>query len=116
MPANNRIAALSVALLFSLLPTYPANATDFERKLVTGIQASGDAADCFYFMLEGVNQPGPAANGPWFAMSRSQYGAKDAYALLLAAKLSGTPVSVRSTTTSAVCGGYATANAVWTAP
>ena len=90
------------ALLF--LSPLMAAATDFEQKFVIGIQPSGDVADCFYFRLEGVTQPGPAANGPWFAMARTQYGAKDAYALLLAAKLTGTPVSVRSTSTSVACG------------
>jgi hypothetical protein len=92
----------------------PAAGADFERKAVRAIQASGDGGDCFFVWLEGVNQPGSPSFGPWFAMSRTQYGAKDAYAMLLAAKFTGELVSVRSTTTG--CGGYAMLNAVWMAP
>ena len=101
--------AIAVATV-TLLVGAPCHAVDYLDKQVRALQASGDAEDCFYFMLVGVNQPGPN-HGPWFAMSRTQYGAKEAYAMLLAAKLSGERVSVASTTIG--CGGYAMANAVW---
>lgn len=71
-------------------------------------------SDCFYFTLNGVTvaEPTLGNNSPWFAIPRDQIGAKDAYAMLLAAKLSGTPVNV-ITTGNTVCGGYAQVSQVY---
>jgi len=66
--------------------------------------SSYDSADCFYFTLQGVSEADPAKPGdPMFAIPRTQYGAKDAYAMLLAAKISGEPVVVKTRGTLA-CG------------
>jgi hypothetical protein len=52
------------------------------------VQSTYDGADCFYFTLNGVTEADPVKSGdPIFAIPRTQYGAKDAYAMLLAAKL-----------------------------
>jgi hypothetical protein len=74
---------------------------------IQGLQSLA-TTDCFYFTLNGITvaEPTLGNNSPWFAIPRDQIGAKDAYAMLLAAKLSGIPVNV-ITTGSTVCGGYA---------
>ena len=79
-------------------------ATSWLGKNVGTLQSTFEGADCFYFTLEGVSQADPILPGsPWFAIPRTQYGAKDAYAMLLSAKLSGQPVNV-VTNGAAACG------------
>lgn len=68
---------------------------DWSGKQVATVISTYDSADCIYFTLEGVTEADPVKPGdPTFAIPRSQYGSKDAYAMLLAAKLSGQPVRV----------------------
>lgn len=56
--------------------------------------------DCVFFTLSGVTQADPASpSSPWFAIPRSHPNFKEQYALLLAARLSGTPVDVETTGT-----------------
>ena len=77
-------------------------------KNVGQLQSTFIGSDCFYFTLAGVTEADPVKPGsPWFAIQRSQFGSKDAYAMLLAAKLSGQTVYV-STNGSLTCG-YVTA-------
>ena len=58
--------------------------------------------DCVAFTLEGVPEADPSKpNNPWFALSRSTYGARDGYAMLLTAKLTGKAVYV--STSGLVC-------------
>jgi hypothetical protein len=86
-------------------------ATTHSNKAVGQIQVTHAAEDCFWFSLEGVTEADPVTAGnPWFAIPRTQYGARDAYAALLAAKLSGQTVTV--TTNGSVSCGYATAYVV----
>jgi hypothetical protein len=66
--------------------------------------------DCVWFTLVGVAQADPILpNNPWFGLPRTQIGYSEMYAVLLAAKLGGSTLTV--TTTGAVaggsCGGYA---------
>lgn len=73
-------------------------------KKVESLQANHVTLDCYFFKLEGVTQADPAVPGnPWFAVLRSELGSKDAYAMLLAARVSGVPVTVYTDGTS-VCG------------
>jgi hypothetical protein len=68
---------------------------DWNGKTVAMLSSTYDGADCIYFTLEGVSEADPVKPGdPTFAFPRSQYGSKDAYAMLLAAKLTGQPVRV----------------------
>jgi hypothetical protein len=63
-------------------------------------------------LAAGVAEADPVKPGnAWFAVSRTQYGAKDAYAMLLAAKLSGQAVNI-STNGTLSCT-YPTASSVW---
>jgi hypothetical protein len=75
-------------------------------KLVGQIQSTSKSQDCYWFTLQGVSVADPSVvtdNIAWFAIPRTQYGAKDTLALLLAAKASGTSVSV-ATPGGVVCG------------
>jgi hypothetical protein len=81
------------------------------NKSVGQLQSTYSNADCFYFILDGVAEADPVVPGnPWFAIPRSQFGSKDAYAMLLGAKLSGQPVTVNTDGTLSC--GRATAYAV----
>jgi hypothetical protein len=63
-----------------------------------------DDRDCLFFYLVGVTEADPAVPGnAWFAVPRAAYGFKEIYALLLAARLAGSPVSV-VTNGQLVCG------------
>jgi hypothetical protein len=91
------VAALAVLPVMGLA----ANWTD---RTVGQLQSTYDGADCIYFTLEGVAEADPVKPGDhWFAIPRTQYGAKDAYAMLLAAKLTGKTVFV-STRGTLSCG------------
>ena|SRR5437868_9538604 len=70
-------------------------------------------SDCILFTLEGVTEAdGSVQNNPWYSIPRSQFGSKDAYAMLLAAKLSGQSVWVAPTGLASTCG-YAGVYQVW---
>jgi hypothetical protein len=88
-----------------------ASASDWTAP-VGQLQGLSSSYDCFYFTLSGISQADPIVpNNPWFAVSRSQYGANPAYAMLLSAKATG--ASVRVTTTGiTICGGYVGVNQV----
>ena len=76
------------------------------------IQSSDINADCVYFSLDGVTEAdtvNPSVR--WFGTPRTQYGARDAYAMLVATKLSGSRVSVQ--TTGAMACGYAGVRQLW---
>lgn len=67
----------------------------WSNKNVGRLSSTYDSADCIYFTLEGVTEADPIKPGdPMFAIPRTQYGAKDGYAMLLSAKLTGQPVFV----------------------
>ena len=72
------------------------NATvDWYGKTVAMVSSTYDGADCVYFTLNGVTEADPIKPGdPTFAFPRSQFGSKDGYAMLLAAKIAGQPVRV----------------------
>jgi len=99
---RNMRTGIWIALLIAL-PSI-ALATTHINKTVGSLQSTYSGGDCFYFTLQGVTQADPVAPGsPWFTIPRSQYGSKDAYAMLLAARLSGTLVTVNTNGTTA-CG------------
>jgi hypothetical protein len=71
---------------------------------ITLIQTPTPTANCFYFMLAGVGEADPVAPGnAWFAVSSTQNGFTQLYAMVIAAKLAGNPVTV--VTTGALAGG-----------
>jgi hypothetical protein len=79
---------------------------DWDGKTVAMLSSTYDGADCIYFTLDGVTEADPIKPGdPTFAIVRSQYGSNDAYAMLLAAKLTGQ--SVRVLTRGTLACGYA---------
>ena len=66
---------------------------DWNGRMVGMLSSTYDGADCIYFTLEGVSEADPIKPGdPTFAIPRSQFGSKDAYSMLLAAKLADKPV------------------------
>jgi hypothetical protein len=79
---------------------------DWSSKTVSMVSSTYDGADCIYFTLDGVTEADPIKPGdPTFAIPRSQYGAADAYAMLLTAKVTGQ--SVRVITRGTLACGYA---------
>lgn len=100
---TSRTILMAVILAASLSPE-ATFAVNWAGKRVGQLQSTYDGADCIYFTLEGVTEADPIKPGdPFFAIPRSQYGAKDAYAMLLAAKISGQTVLV-STRGTLACG------------
>ncbi len=88
-------------------------AVNWPNKKVGLLQPTYDGADCFYFTLEGVAEADPATPGnPLFAIPRTQFGAKEAYATLLSARLSGQTASV--ITRGTLSCGYASVSQLWT--
>src|SRR5687768_11964373 len=82
------------------------------NKHVGQLQSSNAGADCFYFTLDGVAEADPVVPGAnWFAIPRTQNGSRDAYAMILSAKISG--MTVRVHTNGTVSCGYATASEVF---
>jgi hypothetical protein len=104
-----------MSLCLTVLGASPAHAADWTAT-VEWIQSLSIAQDCVYFTLTGVSQTDPAipANS-WFAIPRDQYGAKDAYAMLLTARATGARVRV-TTTGGTICGGYAQISQLLLAP
>ncbi|WP_116809915.1 hypothetical protein [Steroidobacter cummioxidans] len=99
--------AMAFALISSVL-SLPVHAVEHVNKRVLFLQSTSSAHDCFFFVLEGVSQADPVKPGDmWFAFPRSQFGSKDAYAMLLAAKLTDTSVTVH--TEGQMACGYASA-------
>jgi hypothetical protein len=94
----------AIALISVALPS-GAFATSWTFQTVGQLQVDSGTG-CYYFTLIGVTQADPVSPSPWFAMPMSQAGAKDSYATLLAAKLSGQQVTA-TTNGTVVCGGYA---------
>lgn len=81
----------------------------WSQKTVIFLQTAPTNAPCIYFQLVGVTAAdNDVSPSPYFAIHESHPGYKQAYAMLLAAKLSDTPVRVTTTGTveNAVCGNY----------
>jgi hypothetical protein len=86
-----------VSMLVCLTAAFPvaAPAANYGNATISVLQGFYDGADCFFFELQGVSVADPVYPGsPWFAINRSQFGAKDAFAMLLASKLAGSTVHV----------------------
>jgi len=57
-----------------------------------------DSRPCLFFTITGVSQADPVTpSSNWFAIRQSQNGYKETFTLLLAAKLTGQPVTVSTT-------------------
>ena len=112
MHTRSVFVALSLITMISMSGV--ASAVTWQDRQV-GVLQSVAGADCVFFTLVGVAEADPARPGdPWFSMPRSQSGAKDLYAMLLAAKLSGQAVTVQTTgSTSSSCAGYVSIAAAW---
>jgi len=94
----------------ALLPSV-GSALNYPNRSIGQLQATYASGDCIFFTLVGVAEADPVRTGePWFAIARSQFGAKDAYAMLLSAKLSEQAVTVR--TSGALACGYASVESV----
>lgn len=108
---NKHFVTVLVAALTVCAPV-PALSVAWVNKNVGTIQSTYSVTDCFYFTLDGVTEADPVLPGSaWFAVSRSQLGSKDAYAMLLSAKLAGQPLRVHTNGTLSC--GHATASEVY---
>jgi hypothetical protein len=97
MPRRIGIGAMVMALV-GLSGISIACASQQYISTVTQIEAPNYNQDCLWFQLSGVTQADPQLpNSPWFAIPRTQNGYNEIYAMLLAAKLSGTSVQVATT-------------------
>lgn len=82
------------------------SAVNHVDKKVGELQPTYAVADCFYFKLKGIAEADPVKPGvAWFAVSRTDFGAKEAYATLLTAKLMD--ANVRIITSGGISCGYA---------
>ena len=98
-------AAAAAALVWSGL----AGANQQWTSTILQLQPPLSNQDCVFFTLNGVSEADPAVPGsPWFAMPRTQTGFNEVYAALLAAKISGTTVTISTTgrPASGACGNY----------
>ena len=92
---NKRLGSAVATIAIALAPVLGLAAVDWPNKTVGRLSAAYDGADCTYFTLQGVSEADPVKPGdPTFAIPRTQFGAKDGYAMLLAAKISGKTVRV----------------------
>lgn len=99
-----RIQVLAAALVPAFADTHAFAQVNYVDKKISELHGFYDGADCAYFKLEGVAQADPVKpNEPFFAISRSQFGAKEAFATLLAAKVAGLAPVVQ-TRGNIVCG------------
>lgn len=94
---QKRIKPLRNAILFCVLAasTGVSRAADHIDKSILEPQAFHAETSCFYFTLNGVAVADPVVpSSPWFAISRAEEGAKEAFAMLLAPRSSGSLVRV----------------------
>jgi len=91
----DKLLRIAVAIVGIGVPLVCDATIDWPGKSVAMLSSTYDGADCVYFTLVGVAEADPIKPGdPTFAIPRSQYGANDAYAMLLSSKLTGQPVRV----------------------
>lgn len=96
-------AGLSISHLIGLSV---ANATNVEHFGKTVSLVETDAvSSCLFFQLSGVSQANPVvANGVWFAIDKNAENAKEIYAILLSARLTGTTLTRVVTNGEVACG------------
>jgi hypothetical protein len=106
-----KTALVAIVAVLVTLAAARSDAVIYENKMIGTIQPFIAGDNCFYFTLQGVTEADPVKPGsPWFAISRSDTGAKDAMATLLSAKYQGIAIRVFSNGT-LTCG-YASASVV----
>jgi hypothetical protein len=94
-----------------------ASQTVFAQRLHTNVQIrqlhSPDVyRPCAFFTLVGVDVADPAVpNLPWFALPQAANGYQEKWALLIAAKFAGKPITVL-TNSNETCAGYVVAHAI----
>ena len=105
-PWKTSVIHLALLLTSVALPL-AASAAQFTGQV--GGLVPPDSRPCVFVSIVGVSAADPVimSSSSWIAIPQSQNGFKETYALLLAAKLSGTPVTI-TTTGAAVpaCDGY----------
>ena len=98
------LSECAVGLLVLGITSAAMAAVNHAPRTVGQLIATYDSGDCVIFTLSGLAEADPRVPAiPWFAIPRSQFGAKDAYAMLLAARLAGQAVEVR-TSNDIACG------------
>jgi hypothetical protein len=93
-----RNLAFAQTIAVAGLMTYATHASgvEWDNKTIQQLQPDHPSANCFFFTLTGVPvADSSVAASPWVAIDRDSHpGARDLMATLLAARVSGTPVTV----------------------
>jgi len=99
----SRLRLSGLIAIAALGAAAPSGAVQHVSKQVINLFAPDDPP-CAFFRLVGVSQSDPVSpTSYWFAVPTSHPGFKEIYAMLLAATISGMPVSV-TTTGQLACG------------
>jgi hypothetical protein len=89
--ARHSAALLAVAVSLGTAGASHAYTQHF-NKVVSLLEVQNAA--CYFFQLDGVSVVDSSiSTTPWFAIPRNSENAKELYALILSAKLTGTPLS-----------------------
>jgi len=96
----------AILCLFFLYMSSAGASTTWNGKMISQLQPDHPSVNCFYFTLDGVSEADPIRPGvAWFAVDRDVHpGAKDLYAALLAARLSGSSITAVNTSGGLACG------------
>jgi hypothetical protein len=91
---NTLLRWLAVAGL--MMHASQASSIEWDNKTIQQLQPDHPTANCFFFILNGVPvADSSVSTSAWFAVDRSAHpGAADLMATLLAARISGTPITV----------------------
>jgi hypothetical protein len=101
----NKATVPAILLLGSILGISSAEAALVQHfdKTISVLEAAD--SPCIFFQLTGVTEANPAVpSGVWFGIDKNQGNAKEMYALLLSARLSGTSLARVLTNGDVVCG------------
>ena len=102
MKKASRGAAFALVLI-GMVPNANAASVEHYYKTVSLLEVADTT--CIFFQLTGVTQANPVVpNVSWFAIEKTQGNAKEMYALLLSARLSGTTLTRVQTSGDIVCG------------
>jgi hypothetical protein len=102
---NKAILAMSLGICCAI-GSSDANATAVQHHDKTVSLLETDAVNsCFFFQLSGVLEANPIVpNGIWFAVDKNGTNAKEMYAILLSARLTGNALTRVLTNGEVVCG------------
>lgn len=97
------LAGISVLACVAGMSSAQAALAEHFGKTISLLEAADSS--CIFFQLSGVTEANPAVpSGVWFGIDKNQGNAKEMYALLLSARISGTSLARVLTNEQLVCG------------